>query len=73
MRLSSVLELARQYLLLGAIFAVFAAAAAVFGYFFVYKKTMKGEKALLFQSRELPFAARQYEIQSVYLFPELTA
>ena len=38
MRLSSVLELARQYLLLGAIFAVFAAAAAVFGYFFVYKK-----------------------------------
>ena len=34
---------------------------------------MKGEKALLFQSRELPFAARQYEIQSVYLFPELTA
>ena len=46
MRLSSVLELARQYLLLGAIFAVFAAAAAVFGYFFVYKKTMKGEKRL---------------------------
>lgn len=30
----------------GAIFAVFAAAAAVFGYFFVYKKTMKGEKRL---------------------------
>ncbi len=34
---------------------------------------MKGEKALLFHFRELPFAARQYEIQSAYLFPELTA
>ena len=38
MRLSSVLELARQYLLLGAIFAVFAAAAAVFGYFSFIKR-----------------------------------
>lgn len=44
MRLTDIISLAQQYLVLGLIFAAVVGAAAAVGYFLVYRKLMKGEK-----------------------------
>lgn len=46
MRLSTIIELAKQYLIMGIILAAVAGVIAAAGYFIVYKKVMKGEKRL---------------------------
>ena len=46
MRISGVIQLARQYMLVGIIGAVIAISLFLIGYFLVYKKLMKGTKKL---------------------------
>ena len=46
MRLSTIIELAKQYLIMGIILAAVAGVIAAAGYFIVYKKVTKGEKRL---------------------------
>lgn len=46
LRISAVIQLARQYVLLGIVGLVFAISLFLFGYFVVYKKILKGTKKL---------------------------
>lgn len=46
MRLSTIIELAKQYLIMGIILVVVAGVIAAAGYFIVYKKVMKGQKRI---------------------------
>ena len=50
MRISSVIQLARQYMLVGIMGAVIAIGLFLIGYFIVYKKLMKGTNLHLFSS-----------------------
>lgn len=46
MRISTVIQLAMQYILVGIIGSIFVIGLFLIGYFLVYKKLMKGSKKL---------------------------
>lgn len=46
MRLFNIIELAKQYMVLGMIIVAFIGVIAGTGYFIVYKKIMKGQKRI---------------------------